>query len=92
MKDPQAGYPPDFIAYLKDVLPEIARRGVKVATNAGGVNPAGCKRALEAVIAELGLTLTVAMVEGDDVMPLIDKLRAADCARRFPAKSCRRGC
>jgi hypothetical protein len=76
MKDPQAGYPPDFIAYLKSVLPEIARRGVKVATNAGGVNPSGCKRALEDVISALGLSLTVAMVEGDDVMPLIDKLRA----------------
>ena len=78
MKDPAAGYPPDFIAYLKAVLPEIARRGVKVATNAGGVNPSGCKRALEGIIAELGLSLTVAMVEGDDVMPLIDQLRASD--------------
>ena len=78
MKDPAAGYPPDFIAYLKAVLPEIARRGVKLATNAGGVNPPGCKRALEGVIAELGLSLTVAMVEGDDVMPLIDQLRAGD--------------
>ena len=78
MKDPAAGYPPDFIAYLKAVLPEIARRGVKLATNAGGVNPSGCKRALEGVIAELGLSLTVAMVEGDDVMPLIDQLRASD--------------
>jgi hypothetical protein len=76
MKDPNAGYPPDFIAYLKNVLPEIARRGVKVATNAGGVNPSGCKRALEDVIGTLGLSLTVAMVEGDDVTPLIDKLRA----------------
>src|SRR5271169_4235220 len=30
MKDTQAGYPPDFVAYLKSVLPEIARQGVKV--------------------------------------------------------------
>jgi hypothetical protein len=91
MKDPQAGYPPDFIAYLKSVLPEIARRGVKVATNAGGVNPSGCKRALEDIISGLGLSLTVAMVEGDDVMPLIDKLRAEDLreavsGERMPAR------
>ncbi len=91
MKDPNAGYPPDFIAYLKSVLPEIAHRGVKVATNAGGVNPSGCKRALEDVISALGLSLTVAMVEGDDVMPLIDKLRAEDLreavsGERLPAR------
>ena len=77
LKDPEAGYPPDFVAYLKQALPDIARQGVKVATNAGGMNPAGCKRAVEAAVAELGLSLRVAMVEGDDVMPLIDGLRAA---------------
>jgi len=76
MKDPQAGYPPDFVAYLRSELPEIARQGVKIATNAGGVNPAACKRAIEAAIAEAGLSLRVAMVEGDDVLPLIDALRA----------------
>jgi hypothetical protein len=77
MKDPNAGYPPDFVAYLKQSLPDIARKGVKVATNAGGVNPAACKRAVEAAIAELGLSLRVAVVEGDDVMPMIDALREA---------------
>ncbi len=78
MKDPEAGYPPDFVAYLKPVLPEIARRRVRIASNAGGVNPAGCKRALEAIIGALGLDLRVAMIEGDDVMGLIEELRAGD--------------
>jgi hypothetical protein len=77
MKDKEAGFPPDFVGYLKRYLPQIARQGIKVASNGGGVNPAACKRALEAAINELGLRLTVAMVEGDDVMPLTGGLRAA---------------
>jgi len=78
MKDAESGYPPDAVAYLGAVLPELAAKGVKVATNAGGVNPAGCKRALEAMIAKAGLSLKVAMVEGDDVVPLIPSLREKD--------------
>jgi hypothetical protein len=78
LKDPDGGYPPDAVAYLGAALPEIAAKRVKVASNAGGVNPAGCKRAIEAIIAEKGLSLTVAIVEGDDVMPLIPALREQD--------------
>ncbi len=77
MKDPEAGYPPDFVAYLKRHLPHIARQGIRIASNGGGVNPAACKRAMEAAIAELGLSLRVAVIEGDDVMPLTDELRKA---------------
>ena len=65
---------------------EIARRGIKVATNAGGVNPASCKRALENVIGELGLSLKVAIVQGDDVMPLIDQLRAENLREAVSGK------
>ena len=50
------------------------------------MNPAGCKRALEAVIGELGLSLTVAMVEGDDVMPLTDALRADGMREACPGE------
>ena len=78
LKDPDSGYPPDAVAYIGAVLPELAAKGVKIATNAGGVNPAGCKRALEALIAKQGLVLKVAMVQGDDVIPLIPALREKD--------------
>jgi len=77
MKDPAGGFPPDFIAYLKPNLKELTQRGIKVVTNAGGVNPAGCRDALEAAARELGLTLRIAIVEGDDVLPLLDRMRAA---------------
>lgn len=76
-KDPAAGFPPDFVAYLKPHLAEIARRGVRVVSNAGGVNPLSCKAALEAAIAAAGLPLKVGVVLGDDVIPLLDALREA---------------
>ncbi|MFZ5692846.1 MAG: acyclic terpene utilization AtuA family protein [Pseudomonadota bacterium] len=76
MKDPNAGFPPDFVAYLKRSLPEIAKRKIKVVSNGGAVNPQGAKRALEAACAELGVSLKIAVVEGDDVLPHIDALRA----------------
>ncbi len=77
LKDANAGFPPDFIAYLKRSLPEIAGRGIKIVSNGGGVNPQAARRALEAVCAEQGLSLKIAVVEGDDVLPRIDGLRAA---------------
>jgi hypothetical protein len=77
LKEPAGGFPPDFVGYLKDHLTTIAQRGVKVVSNAGGVNPQGCKAALQAVCDDLGLNLKIAAVEGDDVLPMIDDLRAA---------------
>jgi hypothetical protein len=75
LKDPDAGYPPDFVGYLKPHLAELKRRGIRVASNAGGVNPQACKRALEAAGTALGIALRVAVVEGDDLMPQIESLR-----------------
>jgi hypothetical protein len=76
LKSPEAGFPPDFVQYLKPCLAQIAARGVKVVSNAGGVNPEGCKAALLEACAELGVSLRIATVTGDDVMPFIERLRA----------------
>ena len=77
MKDPNAGFPPDFVGYLKRWLPEIGRRKIRIVSNAGGVNPQGCRRALETLADELGIKLQVAVVEGDDLMPMVETLRTA---------------
>ncbi|MCP5367722.1 MAG: DUF1446 domain-containing protein [Hyphomicrobiales bacterium] len=77
-KDPAAGYARDFVdPVLRYNLREIARQGVKVISNAGGVNPRACGEAVRALVAEQGLDLTVAVVEGDDLMD-----RRADLAPR----------
>jgi hypothetical protein len=78
MKDASGGFPPDFIGYLKPHLGEIARRGIKVVSNAGGVNPKACQAAMQAACDEAGVALKIAAVEGDDVLPYIDTLREQD--------------
>jgi hypothetical protein len=75
-KDPAQGYATDFVAVtLKRLLPDLARRKVKVVANAGGVNPGACATAIRALIAEAGLSLKVGVVLGDDLLPQIDALK-----------------
>lgn len=75
-KDPAQGYATDFVAVtMKRLLPDLARRKVKVVANAGGVNPAACAAAIRALIAEAGLSLKVGVVLGDDLLPQIETLK-----------------
>lgn len=68
-KDPAMGYATDFVsAVLKPNIREIADQGVRLVSNAGGVNPEACAEAARAVIAEAGLDLKVGVVRGDDLM------------------------
>jgi Acyclic terpene utilisation family protein AtuA len=77
-KRPELGYTPDFIdAVMRPLAAEIAARGIKVIANAGGVNPRACAAALRAVLGELGVPLTVAVVLGDDVSDELARLRAS---------------
>lgn len=78
-KDPSKGYATDFIdSVLRPHLPEIARQGVRIISNAGGVNPAACGEAARALIKQAGLDLTVAVITGDDRMDALHDMQATD--------------
>lgn len=69
-RNPDLGYATDFIGFIRRVLPELKARGVKVITNAGGLNPRACRNRIFEVARELGVAgLRVGVVEGDDLLP-----------------------
>ena len=75
-KNADAGFALDFIAVaMRAVAVDVARGKFRVISNAGGVNPHACARALQALCKELGVTLSIAVVDGDDVMPDIPAIR-----------------
>ncbi|WP_088281948.1 acyclic terpene utilization AtuA family protein [Ideonella sp. A 288] len=83
-KNPSAGYATDFVdSAMAQVLPEVVARGIKVVANAGGVNPRACADALSALAASLGLAVRIAVVEGDDLRPVLPALRAQGLADLF---------
>jgi hypothetical protein len=69
LKDPSLGYAKTFLRHLEPVLATAAERGVKVVANAGGLNPAALAAAVRALAGRLGLDVSVAHVEGDDLRP-----------------------
>jgi len=75
-KDPSLGYATDFVTVtLKAVLKDVVAQGIRVISNAGGVNPRACAQAIVELAAEQGVQVAVAVVEGDDVMSLLPGLR-----------------
>ncbi|MGR3622806.1 acyclic terpene utilization AtuA family protein [Pseudophaeobacter sp.] len=76
-KDPKAGYASDFItAAMAPNLGEIAAQGLRIISNAGGMNPRACADALRAEIKKQGLALKVAVVLGDDLLDRRDEIAA----------------
>lgn len=73
-RDPAAGFVPDFVANLSRHLPVIAEQGVRLISNAGGVNPQACAEAVRGIIAKAGLDLKVSVVTGDDLMDRLSTL------------------
>ena len=70
-----AGYARTFVTQMEQVLGTCLERGIKVVTNAGGLDPAGCAEAVRTVAERLGLTPKLAWVTGDDVLPRLGELR-----------------
>lgn len=86
LRQPGQGYATDFVSQL--IVPHaraLAEQCIRLVVNAGGVNPAGCKAAVERALAEQGVRLKVAAVLGDDVLPLLGRLDPGSTREMFSA-------
>ena len=71
------GYARTFLAQLEQVLGTCLERGIKIVSNAGGLDPAGCAAAVRELAHRAGLAPVVAHVEGDDLLARLGELMAA---------------
>ena len=78
-KDPAAGFATDFLDVLDRLTPTLRDQPtLKVITNAGGMNPAGCAAKAKEILAKADLAdRRIGVVSGDDLMPRLDDLLAA---------------
>jgi len=74
-RDPAGGFARDFVDQVDEVLPEVVDRGIRILSNAGGLNPEGCAWALLERARARGLELVVGIVSGDDLTGRIGELR-----------------
>lgn len=86
-KNPELGYATDFVTALAPVLPAIAARKTLVLSNAGGMNPKACARALRKAAESAGVALRIAVVEGDDLLPSQSQVQAAGVKEVFSGAS-----
>jgi hypothetical protein len=77
LRDGSGGFARDLGAFMRVLLPIARERGIRIITNAGGMNPTGAATAVRDVAAELGINdLRVATVTGDDITARIGELTA----------------
>ena len=69
--DPSAGYDPLLDERMRAILPLASRNGTRIISNMGAANPLAAARRIGSIARELGLSLKVAAVTGDDVLDTV---------------------
>lgn len=78
LQNPAAGYARDFLELMKEIAGDAKQRGVRILTNAGGMNIEGCVEGLKKIAEAKGLAdYKIGYVTGDDLSSKIDELLAA---------------
>jgi len=82
-RKPELGYVPDFVDAIAPLLREIKEKRIRLVSNAGGINPHAAAAALRRKAEDVGVTLEIAVVTGDDLSDRADEIRAAGMTEMF---------
>ena len=82
-KQAKGGFARTFVSQMEQVMGTCLDRGIKVVSNAGGLDPDGCADAVQEVADRLGLSPTIAYIDGDDLMPRITELAESGALAPF---------
>ncbi len=84
-KHPGGGHARTFVSQMEQVMGTCLDKGIRVVSNAGGLDPGGCADAVAEVADRLGLSPTIAYIDGDDLLPRIEELVASGALSPFGA-------
>jgi hypothetical protein len=78
-RDPSQGYARDFVPLLEEIFPDVVAKEIRVISNAGGVNVAGCRDGLIEAARAAGVSgrARIGTVTGDDILERLPDLIAA---------------
>ena len=76
-QNPDLGYATDFVTQLDECLPLIVKKGTRIVSSAGGINPIGLGRRIVQMAQQKGLDIKVGVVYGDDIVDQLYELSAA---------------
>jgi hypothetical protein len=82
-KQAKGGFARTFVSQMEQVMGTCLDQGIKVVSNAGGLDPDGCADAVQEVADRLGLSPTIAYIDGDDLMPRIVELAESGALAPF---------
>ena len=70
-RDPETGFVTDFPNVIQQIAPLLKEQpGLKIVTNAGGMNPSACAKVVSEKLIASGIDdCKVAVVEGDNILP-----------------------
>ena len=68
------GFARTFMTQMEQVLGTCLDRGIRVVSNAGGLDPEGLGAAVHELASTLGLSVSVGVVSGDDIAPRLGDL------------------